>query len=145
MSITTKFFDDKGNLLSSRKFAKRQWININVVPTGASGLPSIGTLVRCDIIESGINIYSKQLSTNFWGIANFQLQLPAKDIHAVVHVYAEYSVHGSENVDVPIAVGSTNPRPLPEETSNSWWLYPLLVGVALVAAYGGYKAYKVAH
>lgn len=145
MSITVKFFGDHGDEISARKFPNGSFFNVNVVPRGSAGIPSIGNLVRVDILAGTRNIFSAQQSTDFWGVANFLVPPVVNNSPAMVHVYCKYTIAGNESVDIPISIGSA-PEPLPiaeEQSDYAWLLYPVLIGVALLAAFGGYKAGSV--
>lgn len=140
MSAIVKFFDQSGHELKTRSFQTGQRIDINVVGTGIVGIPEPFSLVRVDILAGNRSIFSQQKTANLWGVADFVLQLPNEATTATVHAYVEYSIHGTDSVDIPIGIGKEVSQ-LPEPKSNGIpaWVYVVgILAIGLVAI-GGYK------
>jgi len=135
MGITVKFFDSGGHELTTRQFQPLQRVAINCYVTGLAGIGEPFTSVSCDVFSGARLLYSRQDTTNLWGVVDFPLQFPDNvSGSGKVILNASFTVAGNERKEIPIAFGTTNPGELPEGETD--WLTALRNNILIIAAIG---------
>lgn len=117
-------------IVTNRRFPKGEGVSIYGKTTGMAGIGEPGTFVRLNILdERGQTVVYKETLTNIWGDYDFWFRTPYHNAKLIVMLYATYSITGSDETVIPIAVGSINPSSLPLPQSEMSWLsiLPLLI------------------
>lgn len=130
MSTSVVFESPPGNILNTRQFSPGQAIRISGKCVGPLGLGEPGTYVTLDIHDSFPSVYSSTY-TNLLGDYHFDIVLPNVSTQATVHVCAQYTLGGIEDVTVPIGIGESAP-PLPSPPP-SWEKTLEWIGIGLFA------------
>ena len=138
MAITVNMRTQRGEI-TNRRFLKGEGVSVYGKTTTVSGIGiTPGTFVRLNIIDSfGNTVFFKETYTNFWGDYDFWFRTPNQNINLVAKLFATYTWAGSDEAEVPFAVGNVTPGTLPNPIAESTWIsiVPMvLIGAGIIYA-----------
>lgn len=133
--MTTVNFRTQYGINSSRKFEKNQGVSVFGKCTGVTGVYEPGTHVRINVTKNNQPFYFSEKNTDIFGDYDFWFRTPNEDCNLNVNIISTYSIAGQDNVNIPVSVGNTIPKPLPTPQSEGIFLSILPYLIIGVGAY----------
>ena len=139
MAITVNFKTNKG-IVTNRTFEKNEGVSVYGKLTGMFGVGEPGTWIRLNVLnENNQSILTKETNANLWGDYDFYFVTPNQDSKLKIGLIATYSIAGSDETTIPIAVGNKIPENLPQPQAET----SLLSFIPVVLLVGlGFFIYK---
>lgn len=140
--MTTVNFRTSYGENNSRQFEKNQGVSVYGKCTGVTGMFEPGTHVQINITKNGKSFFYDNTNTNIFGDYSFWFRTPNEDCNLNVQIVATYSISGQDQINVPLAVGSASPKPLPIPGQEMAWTGILPVVFIGLLAFLSFREFK---